>query len=148
MAKFFTITSATALLLALTALSSCSDDNADITVTLPKNINNFISLYYPGTAVSATSLDNGIYTVDLRDSASLSFDFSGEWISVNGRGSTLPEIFLYDKMPEKLYQYLTSTSNLSSVYVAARNSKTYSLTLTDSEISYDIASGNVSYITD
>ena len=118
------------------SFTSCSDsEHFD---ELPGAIQKFVALYYPEIAVSSYSFNNGIYSIVLRNSATMTFNSSYQWITVNGRGSTLPEIFIYDRLPETLYEYLQTTSNINEVYSATHNSATYTLDLLDYTVVYDI----------
>lgn len=127
--------------------TACNDEGKQFG-QLPGDIQRFIALYYPEIAVSSHSFNNGIYSVTLQNSATLTFDSSYHWLTVDGRGSVLPEIFLYDEMPSELYQYLQTTSNLNNVYSAKRNSNNIIIRLTDSTVDYDIATGKITYLTD
>lgn len=127
--------------------TACNDEGKQFG-QLPGDIQRFIALYYPEIAVSSHSFDNGIYSVTLQNSATLTFDSSYHWLTVDGRGSVLPEIFLYDEMPSELYQYLQTTSNLSNVFSAKRTAYSIILRLTDSTVDYNIANERITYITD
>lgn len=129
-----------------TLLTGCTDNEPSESVALTPEINHFISLYYPDTSISSSYLSNGVYTVNLHDSASLQFNSANEWTKVDGRGATLPEIFLYDCLPSKLYQYLESTSNLNEVFSASRSATSYTLSLLDSTVSYNISTTDISYL--
>ena len=127
--------------------TACNDEGKQFG-QLPGDIQRFIALYYPEIAVSSHSFDNGIYSVTLQNSATLTFDSSYHWLTVDGRGSVLPEIFLYDEMPSELYQYLQTTSNFSNVFSAKRTANSIILRLTDSTVDYNIANKRITYITD
>lgn len=127
--------------------TACNDEGQQFG-QLPDDIQRFIALYYPEIAVSSHSFNDGIYSVTLQNSATLTFDSSYHWLSVDGRGSVLPEIFLYDEMPPELYQYLQTTSNLNNVFSAKRTATSIILRLTDSTVDYDIATEKVTYLTD
>ena len=125
------------------SFTSCSDsEHFD---ELPGAIQKFVALYYPEIAVSSYSFNNGIYSIVLRNSATMTFNSSYQWITVNGRGSTLPEIFIYDRLPETLYEYLQTTSNINEVYSATHNSATYTLDLLDYKVVYDIKTATITY---
>lgn len=123
-------------------VTSCSNDTAE-TSALPGEIATFVSRYFPEIGVQAYSFNNGVYSVQLHNSALLQFNASMKWTDVDGRGNVLPEIFLFDEMPSPLYEYLETTDNLNGVYNVSRNNLIYTLTLTDSYLTYDIATGEV-----
>lgn len=135
----------TAAVIAAMTLPSCSDnENFD---ELPREIQKFVALYYPEISVSSYSFNSGTYNIVLRNSATMTFNSSYQWISVNGRGATLPELFVYDRLPEALYDYLLTTSNTNNVYSASHNATSYTLGLLDSIITYDIKTASISYKT-
>ena len=125
-------------------LTYCSDNN-DIEA-LPVQIQRFLSKYYPEISVSDYSFSHGIYAVTLRNSAYLTFNASMEWTLVDGRGNTLPQMFLFDEMPEPVYQFLESTESLDRVYSAGRTATGTTLHLLDQDVAYDTASGTVTTI--
>lgn len=110
---------------------------------LPDPIAKFVAHYFPEEGVSQYGENDGRYYVRLHDSASLSFDSSYAWISINGEGSTLPQVLLFDQLPPGLYEAIQEDSDLAHVYAVSRNSSTYNVTLTDSYLSYDIATKEV-----
>lgn len=110
---------------------------------MPDPIAKFVAQYFPEDGVSQYGETDGVYHVKLRGSASLSFNSSYAWITVNGEGETLPQVFLFDQLPPALYENLQENSSLESVYSVSRNSRTYHVTLTDSYLTYDIASKEV-----
>lgn len=57
----------------------------------------------------------------------------------------MPEIFIYDRLPETLYEYLQTTSNINEVYSATHNSATYTLDLLDYTVVYDIKTATITY---
>lgn len=134
----------TACAFIMPTLTYCSDEN-DIEA-LPGKIQRFVSKYYPEISVENYTFTNGVYGVGLHNSAYLTFDSSMAWTSVDGRGSTLPQMFLFDEMPEAVYQFLESTDALGLVYSATRTSAGFSLHLQNQDIEYDSASGTVSTI--
>lgn len=126
------------------ALTYCSEDSE--IEALPDRIQRFISKYYPEISVSDYTFNEGIYGVSLHNSAYLSFDSSMEWISVDGRGSTLPLMFLFDEMPEPVYQFLESTESLDRVYSTTRDTTAFHLHLKDQDIVYEISTGRITTV--
>lgn len=122
------------------SLTSCSTSDWE---EMPDSIAEFIARYFPGDGVSHYGESEGVYFVELKGSANLSFDDSYSWMTVNGEGSTLPQIFLFDQLPPALYEYIQEAESLENVYSVSRNSKTYDVTLDDSYLTYIIATKEV-----
>lgn len=130
------------IIAALSATLTACDDNNDFD-QMPSQIQSFVSEYYPGISVADYSFDDGTYHVTLSNSAYLRFNSSISWITVDGRGATLPRQLLYDQLPTILYQYLETTSNVGDVYSATRTTAIYTLSLLDSTVVYDIATQKI-----
>jgi hypothetical protein len=128
------------VVVAMTASIECSNSVLD---ELPTSIAQFVTRYFPGVAVSDYSDVGGIYNVKIRNGAALSFNGEYDWISVNGDGSTLPQMLLFDQLPPALFEYLQGAEQLSGVYGITRNATTYSATLLDATVYYDRDSGRV-----
>lgn len=81
------------------AMFSCSDDDEDQPITydqLPAMSKDFIKTYFSGEEIVSVTFDkdknNKEYEVLLRNGFDLSFNTSGEWISVDGPlGATIPD---------------------------------------------------------
>lgn len=127
-----------ALTIALTACSSSSEWE-----DLPEPIAVFVSQYFPGDGVAHYGESEGVYHVELKGSAMLSFDTRYAWITVNGQGEILPQVFLFDQLPPALYEYIQEFDSLGAVYSVSRNTRTYEVTLTDSYLSYNIKSREI-----
>lgn len=124
-------------------LCSCSSDAIDET---PQSIANFITQYFPNERVeSYTSIGDGKHKVTLYNSATLIFDAENRWTEIDGEGSTLPEVLLYDQLPPALYAYLQATEQQRSVYAVSRDYIYYKLTMLDTVITYTISSGAITY---
>ena len=125
----------------LPAITRCNEK--DDFEELPSQIQKFVAQYFPETAVSNYDFSNGIYHVTLNNSATMEFNSSIAWTCIDGRGSTLPEMLLYDQLPSPLYSFLESTGNTASVYRMSRNDAIITLGLLDSTAVYDIATGKI-----
>ena len=125
----------------LPLLAQCDEKNEFD--ELPSQIQKFVSQYYPETAVSHYDFSDGTYNVTLSNSAQLEFNSSIAWTSIDGRGSILPQMLLYDQLPSPLYSFLESTGNITEVYRMSRNSSTITLGLLDSTAVYDMATGKI-----
>lgn len=146
MAKLRKIFSTIILLLSVSSLlltTGCSDDSNEWG-GLPDKVQHFLSQYFPEQEVSDSSQSNGSFRVKLKNSVAIVFNRNYTWTSVNGYGSTLPEIFLFDEFPPALYEYLTVTDNLKSVYSVTRDNTHYTVSLLNSTISYDKDTGEIS----
>lgn len=128
-------------------LTSC--DYEDELNTPEGKIQYFVSQYYPSTAIeNKSTLPSGEIQVVLKNSATILFDQNGSWLSVDGNGTVLPAVLLYDQLPENLYRYIEEMEATDGVYRISRNSSNYTVGFLDSSVEYDIASGKISYITD
>lgn len=133
-----------AAMLTVATLQGCSDaDNA--WDSLPPLISRFLAMYYPEQGVTKYVEDDSAYYVDLKDSASLIFNASQEWTSVNGNGGTLPQMFLFDQLPPALYAWLQENEAVDGVYRATRTASVYELTLAGDIVDYSIDTGLITY---
>lgn len=126
-------------------LAGCSTDKYE---HLPQEIQQFIDRYYPGLSVASYSESAGVFTVNLDNSATLVFNPDLRWTSIEGNGNTLPHQLLFDDFPTPLYDYIVTTDNLASVYAVSRLAGIYTVTFHDYTISYNIASEEITPVTD
>lgn len=110
---------------------------------LPDPIAEFVAQYFPGDGVEHYGNSDGTYYVELKGSAGMSFDSNYSWITVNGRGMPLPQVFLFDQLPPALYEYVQEAESVNAVYSVSRSSRTYDVTLADSNLTYDILTKEV-----
>lgn len=130
----------------LAGLGSC-DDSYDFNAPEGK-IQTFLNQYYPGVATeSKSTLPDGDIQVVLKGSATILFDSTGSWLSVDGNGVTLPSVMLYDQLPPKLYNYIEEMEDTEGVYRMSRNSTDYTVEFLDSIIQYVISTGDITYVT-
>lgn len=122
-------------------LSSCKDDQP--WDELPADISHFITEYFPNSAIENFTSSSTTYHVRITDGPGLTFDKDCKWEAINGYGMPLPEILLFDQLPPALYKYLEETSQLDSVFTVERNSKTYTVVLLDSTLTYYIATQEI-----
>lgn len=125
----------------LTAISCSGNDEWN---QLPEPIAEFISQYFPQEGVSSTGYNGTTYHVKLKNSAGLSFDNAYKWVSINGYGSTLPAILLFDQLPPALYEYLQENEYTEQVYSVTRDASAYTISLANSIVTYNISTGKVS----
>lgn len=131
------------VLLALYPLAACSGGDGD---EMPRSIKKFLDDYFPREEVSAYTKSTAGHTVQLRKNATLVFNSSEEWTSIDGNGSTLPQQLIYDQCPDALFDYLEAMEENSGIYSLERTPTTYTVELLDAMLSFDIASGETVYI--
>ena len=113
---------------------------------MPSEISKFVSKYFPEIDIAEYNVVNGGYSVEMRNSATIKFNDSYSWISVNGNGATLPQMLLFDELPGVLYEHLEAIEELGNVYLISRDSKIYRVQLLDSVLTYEIATGKITRI--
>lgn len=115
---------------------------------LPESIERFMQNYFASEVYNAKETADGGYRVEINNGATLTFNSDYAWTDINGNGVPLGGMLLDDILPEKLYDYLEETENLSSVYRITRNifENKYIVYLLDSEVGFD-ASSNVFFDT-
>lgn len=124
-------------------VSGCSSDASD---DLPATISKFVTQYFPGSSVkSYQTLSDGGSVVVISNGPTITFDAQERWTEVDGNGAVLPEVLMYDELPPELYSYLQSTEQQNRVYEVKRDKYYYKLTMLDTVLSYDIATGKVTY---
>ncbi len=120
---------------------SCSKN--DVYEDVPTSINQFLSHYFPNSVLESFSSTSSGYVAIIKDGPGITFDKDNQWTSINGYGSPVPQVFLFDELPQTLYDYLEATENLDSVFIISRDSKQYKLQLLSSTLTYDIATGEL-----
>lgn len=124
-------------------LGACSSDASE---ELPSSVSQFTTQYFPGLGVkSYHELSDGGCVVELSGGPTLRFDSDGKWVDINGNGSKLPQVLMYDQLPADLYDYLQGTEQQSDVYVVKRDKYYYKLTMLDTVLTYNISTGKVTY---
>lgn len=126
----------------LLPLGAC--DNDDLYNDLPEPIAKFVAQYYPGVSVSDYTHTATTYHVKLQGGPGMTFNDTYDWVSVNGYGEALPQVFLFDNLPPALYEYLQTGSLLDSVMSAERTSRLYTVVLVDTTVYFDVDSGVIS----
>lgn len=133
-----------AVCLLAVSVQSCSDDDDTYYNLMPSKIQEFVVRYYPNPTVENVTHTDSDWLVILKDGPSLRFNSVQDWYSVDGNGMPLPEVFVFDQLPEPLYRYLSETQNTQNVFAVERTKTTYTVTLLASELKYDIESGKTS----
>ena len=109
-------------------LTACDNDNNPWD-NIPQNIAEFIEQYYPNFALeSATDNDSG-YHIRLKNGPGMTFNADGSWTDINGYGMPIVQVFLFDQLPPKLYNYLQETQQLNAVFSITRDNDYYTLDL-------------------
>lgn len=127
----------------IVVLGACSSDASE---ELPSAVSQFTTQYFPGIGVkSYNELSDGGCVVQLSGGPTLRFDSDYKWIDIDGNGVKLPQVLMYDQLPTELYEYLQATEQQTDVYVLKRDKYFYKLTMLDTVLTYDIATGKVTY---
>ena len=134
--------SSVALALVILLMGACNSDAWD---ELPSAISSFVSEYFPFGELQSYSENGGVEVVQIKKGATLTFDKNYEWTDVNGNGVVLPQQLLYDKLPGKLYEYIESLEAQNSVYRVVRTSTLITVTLLDSQLTYNQDTGDITY---
>lgn len=127
---------------AMAMLSGCTNNN--LYEDMPAEIQSFISQYYPGSALASFASSGSSYTVIIKDGPTISFGSDYRWTRVDGNGSTLPQVLMFNDLPPELYSYLQETENTNDVFCASRTAKTYTIELLAETLTYDISTGEIS----
>ena len=130
------------LLLTIIFLGACSNNLWD---EVPTPITSFIEQYFPGSGVKEFSETETSYRIKINNGATLTFDREYDWTSINGNGVHLPEVLVYDKLPPALFNYLQGIQQQNAVYAMTRDKTYYKLTMEDTVITYEIATGKITY---
>ena len=130
------------MLAALVCLGACNNDTWD---ELPSPITNFISQYFPGSGVKSYNEYDDMFRVQVNNGVTLIFDSEYQWTEIDGNGSRLPEVLMYDQLPPALFSFLQSTEQQDKVYGMKRDKKFYKLTMLDTVLTYNIQTGSVTY---
>ena len=119
--------------LLLIVLIACTDSPWD---EVPTKIADFVSNYYPMSGISDYSETDDIYKVTVRGGSTITFDSNYNWLTFNGNGSTLPVMFITDRMPEVVVRYLTELEALDKVYAAYNDPRTITLQMLNYKLEY------------
>lgn len=123
-------------------MGACNSDTWD---ELPSAISQFVSEYFPFGELSGYSSKGGVEVVQIKKGATLTFNSDYDWTDVNGNGVVLPQNFLYDELPQRLYNYIESIEVQNSVYRVRRTPDLITVDLLDSQLTYDQHSGDITY---
>lgn len=125
------------ILLLAAGMAACNGDE-DFNA-LPRDISSFVTEYWPDPDVeSYTHPAADKYVVIIRNGPRLTFGTDYRWTDIDGCGLPLPQVLLFNELPEPLYKYLEATEQLNAVFAISRTPRQYTLLMLDSEITYDI----------
>lgn len=119
---------------------ACDDDAWD---DLPDSVATFFSNYFPGVEVDSWTIGETRSVATVKNGVTVAFNSGDLWIDVNGNGIPLPEVFLYDQLPENLYRYLQELEATNGVYRVSRDAVEYSVKLLDSYVRYNTSDGRI-----
>lgn len=122
---------------------SAGCDNSELYDNMPREIQDFISQYYPNSELADFSSSDAGYIVVVKNGPTMVFDIKCSWTKINGNGSVLPSNFLFNELPTPLYNYLEETENTNQVFGITRNAREYITDLLDYTITYDIATEQI-----
>lgn len=126
---------------AMAMLSGCTNNN--LYEDMPAEIQSFISQYYSGSALASFTSSANSYTVIIKDGPTISFGSDYRWTRVDGNGSTLSQVLMFNDLPPELYSYLQETENTDSVFCVSRTAKVYTVELLTDTLTYDISTGEI-----
>lgn len=113
---------------------------------VPGSITTFVLEYFPNMDISSyVEAKDGSSTVVMKDGPTLKFNSGYEWTSVNGNGNVLPQNFLFDRLPARLYDYIEELEQQNDVYAVSRGEKDYRVEFHDTYVVYDAVTETVSY---
>ncbi len=129
--------------LVLILFIACTDSPWD---EVPTKIADFVSTYYPMSGISGYSETDDVYKVTVRGGSTITFDSNYNWLTFNGNGSTLPVMFITDRMPETVVRYLTELEVLDKVYAAYNDPRTITLQMLNYKLEYTKATDQIRQI--
>lgn len=130
------------LLIGILMFGACSNDLWD---EVPTPITSFIEQYFPGSGVKEFTQTDTSYKIKINNGATLTFDSEYDWTSIDGNGVRLPEVLAYNQLPPELYNYIQGIEQQNDIYSMSRDKIYYKLTMEDTVITYEIATGKISY---
>lgn len=125
------------LFITLMALFGCHSNH--FYDDLPRPIAQFLSQYWADPDIeNYTQPTPQKYVVIIKNGPSLVFNENYKWTDIDGNGLPLPQILLFDQLPEKLYDYIESGSQLNQVFSIRHDARYYYIKLLNTHLTYDI----------
>jgi len=115
----------------------------DVYDEMPQKIQFFISQYWPNSEMASYTTTATGSVARIFHGPTLAFDSDGAWTSVDGNGATLPPMFLFDQLPQPLYDHLEATENTSGVYAVTRKPPVCTVRLSTRTLTYDSSSASL-----
>ncbi|MCM1317044.1 MAG: hypothetical protein NC241_02555 [Bacteroides sp.] len=124
-------------------LPLCGCGNNDVYDEMPQKIQMFVSQYWPNSEMASFTVTATGSVARIEHGPTLTFDSEGEWTAVDGNGATLPPTFLFDRLPQPLYEHLEATENTAAVYAATRRPPIYTVRLSTRTLTYDSSTASL-----
>lgn len=129
--------------MALLFLSGCSSNDSDAYDRMPEKVRQFVARYYPGYGVQSYTASGDVVHVRLDNGPGITFDRDLNLEGVNGYGSTLPQVLLFDMLPPALFEYLQSTEELNEVFAVTFTPRDVTVELLESRLTYDVSTASI-----
>lgn len=124
-------------------LPLCGCGNNDVYYEMPQKIQMFVSQYWPNSEMASFTVTATGSVARIEHGPTLTFDTEGEWTAVDGNGAILPPTFLFDRLPQPLYEHLEATENTAAVYAATRRPPIYTVRLSTRTLTYDSSTASL-----
>lgn len=129
--------------LTLLMLNSCSTHDDDAYDSMPAKVKNFVAHYFPGYGVESYTVTGNISHVRLSNGPGITFDKDLNLEGVNGYGSPLPQVMLFDMLPPALFDYLQSNEELNQVFAMTFTPTQVIVELLESRLTYDVKTTSI-----
>lgn len=120
---------------------SCDDDDDDLVVNLmdlPSQSQTFLTTHFPGQTAVRVTKDDDSYDVILNNGFEVDFYLSGEWKSVDGHRTAIPESIMAI-VPEEISTYVTANFTNQSIIEISKENYGFSVDLSSGiELEFDI----------
>jgi hypothetical protein len=82
----------------------------------------------------------------VKNGATITFNSSYQWLSINGNGQPLPNTFIENELEPKIIQYLMALELTDQVYAAQNDPREVILSLLNYKIRYVKETGDISEV--
>lgn len=128
------------------ALESCSNNDDEAYNSMPDKVKQFVARYYPGYGVKSYTTSGDVVHLRLDNGPGITFDKDLNLEGVNGYGTTLPQVLLFDMLPPAMFDYLQSTDELNDVFAMTFTADDVTVELMSSRIVYDVKTAKISRV--